>query len=182
MPVNACICCVQTVCAGSWITKFTNDGKGPLHPRFFHVNPSNLRVQSSHVAFELLIVIISSLCTSYFLCCVLQVCWSKIKDASSKDVKSGKIRSFSTWRYFNIKDESHCTSIQTSWLACAPQPAQQCLEERTLTLSTSTSSPSLSSPHHGIQPLQITLPLYKVLDTCMGLLRPQGPGCGCPVF
>ena len=35
---------LQTVCAGSWISKFTNHGKGALHPRFFQVNPSNLKV------------------------------------------------------------------------------------------------------------------------------------------
>lgn len=35
---------LQTVCTGSWIYKFTNNGKGPLHPRYFWVNPSNIKV------------------------------------------------------------------------------------------------------------------------------------------
>lgn len=41
---------VQSVCYGAWINKFTNDGKGPLHPRFFWVNPSNCKVQLFHHA------------------------------------------------------------------------------------------------------------------------------------
>ena len=36
---------IQTVCRGAWINKFTNDAKGPLHPRFFWVNPSNCKVK-----------------------------------------------------------------------------------------------------------------------------------------
>ncbi len=35
---------MQTVCRGSWMSKFTNNGKGPLHPRFFRVDPSALKV------------------------------------------------------------------------------------------------------------------------------------------
>jgi len=35
---------IKSVCTGSWMSKFTNEGRGPLHPRFFCVNPSNGKV------------------------------------------------------------------------------------------------------------------------------------------
>eukprot|EP00731_Ephydatia_muelleri_P030709 Em0022g223a len=35
---------MQAICTGSWINKFTNNGKGPLHPRFFVVDPSRMLI------------------------------------------------------------------------------------------------------------------------------------------
>ena len=49
---------IQYVCRGAWINKFTNDGKGPLHPRFFWINPSNSKVS----------IIMTYVYTDYFQC------------------------------------------------------------------------------------------------------------------
>lgn len=35
---------IKAVCTGTWINKFTNDGKGPLHQRFFWVNPLSMTI------------------------------------------------------------------------------------------------------------------------------------------
>lgn len=35
---------IQAISTGSWINKFTNDAKGPLHPRFFVVDPSRMLI------------------------------------------------------------------------------------------------------------------------------------------
>lgn len=42
IPVNA-----QTVCGGTWLNKFSNEGRGPTHLRFTWVNPSNTKVKTN---------------------------------------------------------------------------------------------------------------------------------------
>lgn len=41
---HVCSFFLKTVCTGAWMNKFTSDGRGPLHPRFFWVDPTTMKV------------------------------------------------------------------------------------------------------------------------------------------
>ena len=40
---------IQSVCTGAWVNKFTNNGKGPLHPRLFWVEPAHKMVKALYM-------------------------------------------------------------------------------------------------------------------------------------
>lgn len=76
---HVCSFSLKTVCTGAWMNKFTSDGRGPLHPRFFWVDPTTMKV-------------------SLYITAVLEYClfvkihWAKTIEAryiNNKDTKSG---------------------------------------------------------------------------------------------
>ena len=92
-----CILLLQTVCHGSRLNKFSNEGRGPAHTRYFWVNPSNTKVHThththTHIGTHPHTHTHTHMHTRIHT--LLQICWAREKDASSRDTKSGELMIF----------------------------------------------------------------------------------------